>query len=495
VPDGFRPIPFDCLLKTKRNGTKKIRGIVKGYFMAAGIDFNETFAPVPVITTIRILFAIAAMLDWDIKQGDVNTAFLSADMDSEVYVSVPRWFSLIVANHKKTGFSFHRLLKGVPGIPQGPRLFNKKSHVIYTQQGLTQSKSDFSLYYCNTRMLYLVVWVDDLFLCFPKESRAHGIQLWSALQQELDLDDWQDVDDCLGCKVTRDRLNRKLSLSQQAPIEKLLVRSGMMNCSKEHTPMAAGLSLSKTDCPKPSEAITMADKQREFRSFIATFIYFANWSRPDLSNTVSKICKFMHNPGEAHFTALKRALRYLSTTRDWGLLYDFSPAALSQVKVKKAYGYYDASHADCPDTRRSTLAYVFFLFGCPVSWHCKSHTYITTSTNHSEYCAAAKAAREAKWQEKIYTDIGFEKFVRPITLFSDSKGAIAMTYNPVQRAASKHVDLADHYAREQQERGTINIVWINSHDMIADLLTKALGRPAFTRHASALVTRIIQSFL
>jgi hypothetical protein len=83
--------------------------------------------------------------------------------------------------------------------------------------------------------------------------------------------------------------------------------------------------------------------------------------------------------------------------------------------------------------------------------------------------------------------MGMTHFVQPIDLFSDSKGAIAMTYNPVHRAASKHIDLADHYAREQQERGTITITYVNTRDMIADILTKALAAPDFHRHAEKLV--------
>lgn len=106
---------------------------------------------------------------------------------------------------------------------------------------------------------------------------------------------------------------------------------------------------------------------------------------------------------------------------------------------------------------------------------------MTTSTNHSEYCSAAKAACEAKLWEKLYTLLGFESVVKPIALFSDSQGSIAMNYNPVKRNASKHVDLADHYAREQVERNTITISYVNTKDMITDLLTKALPRPQFEK--------------
>ena len=66
-----------------------------------------------------------------------------------------------------------------------------------------------------------------------------------------------------------------------------------------------------------------------------------------------------------------------------------------------------------------------------------------------------------------------------------------MTYNPVQRSASKHVDLADHYAREQLERGTITVTHVPTKQMIADLLTKALGKPQF----EALVVHLVSTGL
>ena len=62
-----------------------------------------------------------------------------------------------------------------------------------------------------------------------------------------------------------------------------------------------------------------------------------------------------------------------------------------------------------------------------------------------------------------------------------------MTYNSVQHAASKHVDLADHYARELQELGIITITYVNTKEMIADLLTKVLGRPAYEYLAGELI--------
>ncbi len=115
------------MLKVKRDGRKKTRGIIKGFHMQQGIDYNETFAPVPVTATIRLMFAIAAKFDWEIKQGDAKTAFLGSDLDTELYILVPKWFSAD-PDPDATGYTIHQVLKGIPGIPQGPRLFHKKSH-------------------------------------------------------------------------------------------------------------------------------------------------------------------------------------------------------------------------------------------------------------------------------------------------------------------------------------------------------------------------------
>jgi hypothetical protein len=485
LPPGSKAIPFNVVLNIKRDGTLKVRGIIKGFNMTQGIDFNETFAPVPCISALRYFFCMTAMYDWECKQGDVRTAFLCSDMDTLVHAAVPNWFRCD-ATGQETGYTIRQLLKGVPGIPQGSRLFHKKSHGIYTSLGLQQCKSEFCLYYCLKRKLFLIVWVDDIFLFFPIQAMPEAKALWSKLQTKLDLDAWQDVDDCLGCTVKRDRANRTIWLSQEPAAHKLLLRCNMENVNGKDTPMVANIKLSKKQCPSAEQAAVMADEQRWYRSNIASFIYLTNWTRPDMAYAVSKLCKFMHNPGRDHIIALKRLLRYLHATANYGLKYDYSPLTAAGAKAG-IYGYYDASHADCPDTLRSTCAYVFYLAGSPISWHTKLHTVLTTSTNHSEYCAAAKAAREAKWWDKIATEAGFGRFVRPIDLFSDSKGAIAMTYNPVQRAASKHVDLADHYAREQQEHGTITISYVSTKDMIADTLTKPLAYADFDRHAKKLV--------
>ena len=477
---GFRSVPLGDVWKIKRCGRRKYRIVVRGYLLRAGIEFNETFAPVAYITTLRLLLALATKFNWEIKQGDVGTAFLCSDLDTEIYVTMPK---AVLAHNKAAasaaaeGKTEYRLLKGVPGIPQGSRLFSKKSHGIITGVGFTRSKVDHALYIAPNN-IYLVVWVDDLFLFFPIEQAGTAGRMWQGLQAELDLGKWSEIDDCLGCKIQRDRGSRIMTLTQTAAIKELMVKEGLTKANSVDTPCATGFVFTKADCPQTEEAkMACSDDQKKYRSGLMSCMYFSSWSRPDITFTISKLAKFMHNPGPKHQAALKRLLRYLGATSSRGLTYSFAghPAKTG------IYGYYDAAFADDIDTRRSTMGYNFFFEGCALSWHSKLHTYVTTSSNHSEYCAAAKAAREAKMLQMALTELGFASYVSPIDLFSDSQGATAMSYNPVNRNASKHVDLADHYVREQVERGTITITYVSTKDMVADALTKSLPKDQFNK--------------
>ena len=287
--------------------------------------------------------------NWEGKQGDVNTAFLASNMDTDVKVTVPNYFRK-GATGREVGFTIRQLLKGVPGIPQGPRLWHKKSNGIFLKAGLVQHRAEFCLYYCRKRQLYLIVWVDDLFLFFPKEAEPHAVELWAILRKEMDLGEWEDIEDCLACHVKRDRANLTVTLSQEPAIRKLIQRLDMEDANPKDTPMAAGAKISKKDCPGAEEAAVMVSEQKWYRSTVASMIYFVNWTRPDLAYAVSQHCRVMHNPGKTHIISLKRVVRYLIGTANQGLVYNFGPG---NAKTG-LYGYYDAAHADCPDTMRSS---------------------------------------------------------------------------------------------------------------------------------------------
>ena len=480
LPAGHRAIPAAWVYKIKRDGRKKVRVVIRGYHMMPGIDFNETFAPVARITSVRICLAIAAQRNYEGIQVDIKTAYLSAPMDTEVYVHLPPAFNdnMDLKQSEQISQTVHRLLKGVPGIPQGAHLFNKRFDGVIRSMGFAKVADDFCFFRHAAHDIYLVIWVDDILMCFDKAKASAANSILDTLKKNFKVHVLGPVTDLLGVNITRDRGSRIITLDQSQAVLAILGKAGMKDCNSSPTPLPLNAKFTKADCPLTAyEQEDMRDDAKWFRSNLASCIYLQLWTRPDIAFAVSKLSKFMHNPGSKHLAYLKHLLRYLKGSSSRKLVYDFS----SEAPRHGVYGYYDAAHADDIDTRRSTMAYIFFFHGCAISWKSKLHTYVTTSTNHSEYVSSAKAAREAKWLWKIFSHLGLRQQVSPIAMFSDSRGAIAMNYNPVHYEANKHVDLADHYAREQVHRGIITISHVPTTDMVADVLTKVLPTRQFTR--------------
>jgi hypothetical protein len=105
---------------------------------------------------------------------------------------------------------------------------------------------------------------------------------------------------------------------------------------------------------------------------------------------MQQICLHMHDPREPHLAALKRLLRYLRGTVDYGLLLHRSTS--SELVV-----YTDADWAGCSDTRRSTSGYAVFLGGNLVSWSSKRQPVVSRSSAEAEYRAVANGVAEAAW--------------------------------------------------------------------------------------------------
>jgi hypothetical protein len=116
LPPGHRPIGLKWVYKTKRDAAgevvkHKVRLVVKGYVQQAGVDFDEVFAPVARIESVRLLLALAAQEGWPVHHMDVKSAFLNGELNEEVYVRQPPGF--VVAGKENMVLRLDKALYGL----------------------------------------------------------------------------------------------------------------------------------------------------------------------------------------------------------------------------------------------------------------------------------------------------------------------------------------------------------------------------------------------
>jgi hypothetical protein len=194
----------------------------------------------------------------------------------------------------------------------------------------------------------LLLYVDDIVLTASSQSLLR--RLIDVLQREFPVKDLGVLHHFL--RVTAEPRPSGLLLYQRQYILDILERAKMIDCKPCSTPVDTHAKLSEVESD-PVEDPT------GYRS-LAGALQYLTFIRPDISYAVQQVCLHMHDPREPHLAALKRLLRYLWGTVDYGLLLHRSTA--SELVV-----YTDADWAGCPDTRRSTSDYAVFLGGNLVS--------------------------------------------------------------------------------------------------------------------------------
>ena len=261
----------------------------------------------------------------------------------------------------------------------------------------------------------------------------------------------------LGMNIERNRAARTIKLSQPRMTRELIVKYGLADGKPKPTPLGT-LKLSKT-IGSPLDA-----KDFTYSALVGSLNYLAVCTRPDISQAVGVLSKYMAAPTTAHWLAAKHVLRYLASTTDYGITFDGTSANL--------IGYCDADYAGDPDSRRSTTGYVFVLNGGAISWASRLQKTVAASTTEAEYMAEAAAVKEALWLKTLLTDIDYS--INAVKLYADNQAAIKLMNNPIVSQRSKHIDVSYHFARQHIVNGTIALTYKPTAEMVADTLTKAV---------------------
>ena len=450
----------------------KARLVARGFSQREGLDFEDTFAPVVRLESLRILFALAATYGLTAHLLDATNAYVGSNIDKKIYMELPEG---VTADEPG---QICELLRSLYGLKQSAYLWQQKVKNFVTTERFRQSSADPGVF-INDRGVIIAVYVDDI-LVFGKNSK--DIETTKELLKKFHpMKDAGRVSKILGIRVTWMK-DGSIRLDQEVYAESILEEFGMSDCRAKDIPIHPSLNLSDEATSK-----LKSELHREFQTMIGRLVYLAGGTRIDMQFVVNRLSQHLATPREIHYSAAKHLLRYLRKTTRYSITYWSGGSRESGAKGSdgKLVGYSDASFGNA-NKNRSTSGYVFIIAGGPVSWGSRKQPITATSTTEAEYIAAADAGKQAIWirhflfairKHHVYdrnpTTILMNP-AKPTDLGIDNKGALALAANPVAHGRSKHIRIRYHAIRDFIEHGEINAVYVPTDKMLADTLTKAV---------------------
>ncbi|RVX13979.1 Retrovirus-related Pol polyprotein from transposon TNT 1-94 [Vitis vinifera] len=409
LPRGKKPVGCKWIftVKYKADGNVdryKARLVAKGFTQSYGIDYQETFAPVAKLNTVRVLLSLTANLDWSLHQLDVKNAFLNGDLEEEVYMDIPAGLEM-TSNFNKVC----RLRKSLYGLKQSPKAWFERFTKVVKGYGFIQCQSDHTLFvkhFPEGKLAIIIVYVDDIILTGDHEEKIDLLK--KLLTKEFEIKDLGNLKYFLGMEIARSK--KGIAVSQRKYVLDLLNETGILGCKPAETPMDTTVKLEESDGSAPVD-------KGGYQRLVGKLINLSH-TRPDIGFSVSVVSQFMNNPTEKHMTAVIKILRYLKMTP--GKCLFFQRTTKKEIEI-----FSDADWA-----------------------------VVARSSAEAEFRAMAQGICEGIWLNRLLEELRVP-LKHPMVLYYDNQAAISIAKNPVHHDRTKHVEIDRHFIKEKIEEGDI----------------------------------------
>ncbi|CAI7865674.1 unnamed protein product [Closterium sp. NIES-53] len=385
--------------------------VARGFSQREGVDFFQTFAMTPKMSTRRVLLNVAAQRDYELHSLEFSTTFLQGRLHEEIWLRHPLGFTDTFP--PGTQWSLRR---PVYGLRQSPREWHDTLCSTLRDLGFRPSSADPSLSVCaGSTPFFILVYLDNL--VFVIADRAALAEVKSELQKRHTCTDLGELQHYLGLQITRDRAARTITLTQSHMVQQVFWRFGFQFSTRQPTPPA----VDQLTGPFPDEPF---ESSGPYAEVVGCFMYLMTCTRPDLAFPLSVLSRFVatgrHRP--FHWTAAGRVAKYMATISGMGLV-------LGGTQPVVLTGHCDSSYADDVETHCSTQGYFFSLGAGAVSWRSTQSSSMASSSAEAQIYAGAMAAQELRWLTFLLTDLGERPRSTP-TLYADNKAMILLCREP-----------------------------------------------------------------
>ncbi|GJR92547.1 ribonuclease H-like domain-containing protein [Tanacetum coccineum] len=386
---------------------------------------------------IRTVLSLSVSINWPIHQLDVKNSFLHGQLSEIVHMHQPPRF----VDSAHPNYVCH-LQRSLYGLKQAPRAWFQQFASFVTRISFQYNKTDASLFvfHRGSNIAYLLLYMDDIVL--TASSTALLRHIIALLHGEFAMTDLESLHYFL---------------------------ANMQHCNPCRTPIDTESKLGSTGNPVSDPTL--------YRS-IAGALQYLTFTRPDLSYAMQQVYLYMHNPRDPHFTALKRILRYVRGTINYGL-------QLYVSSTTQPIAYTDADWAGCPITRCSTLGYCVFLGDNLLFWSAKRQVTLSRSSTEAEYRGVVNVVAEIVWLWNLLLVL-HTPLPTATLVYYDNVSAVYLSTNPVQHQRTKHIEIDIYFVRDYVSSGQIRVLHVPSKFQYAYIFTKGLSSALFLEFHSSL---------
>jgi reverse transcriptase-like protein len=314
----------------------KARLVARGFTQIEGVDYNEMFAPVAKLTSLRMILTLSNEHDLEVHQMDIKSAYLNGALKEEIYMEPPLGFNL------PDGMVL-KLTKAVYGMKQGSRVWYKDIRETLRQMGYKHTKADHTVFTrADLSMSTIMLYVDDITMVSKDLQKINKDK--EVLKRKYEMMDLSELNWILGICVMRDHRTGTIALSQKNFAKEILEWFKKTGLHPISTPALANEHMTKLTSPEVDP--------KGYQQAIGALMYLMIATWPDLAYVVGMLGCHTTTPREEHLRALNRVFRYLQGTKGHELM--FRKGTMSTLMLK---GYADADWASDRNDRKSTSRY------------------------------------------------------------------------------------------------------------------------------------------
>jgi histone deacetylase 1/2 len=442
-------------------------------------ETDELSSPTVATTSVMCMLAIAAKERRAVSTVDIGSAYLNAEMDTDVIMMLDTSLATIVVAiwPELSGFlddrgrAYVRLKKALYGCIESAKLWYDELKRTLELWGYVANNEDKCVFnkLVDGIQSTLLLHVDDI-LCLSSSAAAHEELL------RLATDRFKEVHHDGGVPLSFLGMTVDMSvvfearLSMQGFVNDLLREYG---CNGQAATPANNNLFNISD-----SATSLGEVRRKrFHSFVAKALYLGKRIRPDILVAVSFLCTRVTKATEEDELKLDRLIQYLSLTRTMPLILGASDHMMVTAYVDASYGVHE-------DGKSHTGAVITLGAGAIYSRSSKQHI-VTKSSTEAELVAITDTLGDIVWIRRFLIEQGY--LVPPVTLYQDNMSTIALCNRGGAGHRTKHIKIRNFFVKEHVDEGEVAVMHKPTREMVADLETKPLQGAMFKSHRDTLI--------